>query len=112
LGRQVRLVLEDAAQCGRLDIMEDELQRYAEYRQFADAGVQAAWDTLQAVVADIRQPPKLAAGQLLDELRAMQARVLSLECESSEVKTLLRRAANIPSLRAARESLEAEFDRA
>ena len=40
---QVRIVLEDAAQLGsqRLDIMEDELERYREYKQYADAGVQS-----------------------------------------------------------------------
>ena len=42
---QVRLVLEDAARLGSEGraTMRDELERYSEYRKYADAGVRAAW---------------------------------------------------------------------
>ena len=106
-------MLEDAAQVGsqRLDIMEDELERYREYKQYADAGVQAAWDTLAAVVEDIHHPPRLDDGTLLRELRVATAQVMNLECDSAEIKTLLRRSDGVPKLRAAREQLQTEFDR-
>ena len=110
---QVRIVLEDASQLGaqRLDVMEDELERYRDYRQYADAGVQSAWDTLESVVEDVRHPPKLDDGTLLRELRVATAQVLNLECDSSSVKTLLRRTNGVAKLRVARDALEAEFER-
>ena len=59
---QVRLVLEDAARLGSEGraTMRDELERYSEYRKYADAGVRAAWQTLKEAIADIDHPPHTA----------------------------------------------------
>eukprot|EP01051_Picozoa_sp_SAG22_P009667 SAG22_NODE_821_length_7008_cov_8.279635_4_plen_427_part_00 len=111
---QVRLVLEDVAKLGRshLGVMEDELERYREYREYADTGVQAAWDTLNAVIADLRNPPKTDAKGMLAEIRKMSAKVLTLDCDTADVQILLRRAEAFTELAPQREALHAEFQKA
>ena len=51
--------------------------RYREYREYADTGVQTAWDTLSAVIADLRNPPSTDKNGMLVELRKMSTKVLT-----------------------------------
>jgi hypothetical protein len=110
------LVLEDASKFGHqhLAVMEDELERYREYREYADTGVQAAWDTLDAVIADLKNPPATDTKSMLAELRWMTQKVSTLDCDSSEVQALLRRAEadGCRDLKPQTAALVAEFDAA
>ena len=110
---QVRLVLEDTARltARHKHVMVDELERYREYRKYADAGVRAAWDTLNDTIEDIDNPPELRAEELRRELQQTTMKVIHLECDSTDVKRLLRRTKDIPSLAEMREELDAEFTR-
>ena len=110
---QVRLVLEDAARLTnrQRSVMADELERYREYKKYADAGVRTAWDILQETIEDIDNPPDLRAEELRQELQQTTRRVVSLECDSTDVARLLRRSKEIPSLTEMREELEAEYMR-
>ena len=91
--------------------MVDELERYREYRKYADAGVRAAWDTLKDTIEDIDNPPELRAEELRRELQQTTMKVIHLECDSTDVKRLLRRTKDIPSLAEMREELDAEYTR-
>ena len=105
---QVRLVLEDAARLGSEGraTMRDELERYSEYRKYADAGVRAAWQTLKEAIADIDHPPHTAPEEMRRELERMTVRVVNLQCDSTDVHRLLRRSSGVPSLGRERDELE------
>ena len=110
---QVRLVLEDSARLPARErgIIEEELERYRDYRKYADAGVRAAWDTLKETIEDIDNPPELRVEELRRELQQTTMKVVNLECDSTDVQRLLRRSKNIPGLDEMREELEAEYTR-